>query len=169
MSELHVQGLAELHKVLQELPAKIEANILRGALRAGSNVFKEAARDQVPVAPPNDKNARLYNGRMGLLRDSIRVSVRFRKGRMQASIKAGSKDAYYASWVEFGTAAHRIKPKNRRALWLAGKSWELINHPGARPKPFMRRTFDGKNRAALDAFADYIRIRLPKEIAKAHR
>lgn len=169
MSEIEIKGLSELNRALQDFPARMEANILRGAMRAGAKVFKDAAQDQAPVAPPSGVNARRYNGRAGALRDSVRVSVRLRNGRVQASIKAGSRDVYYAHWVEFGTAAHQIRPKGKKSLLIAGLLRESVKHPGARPKPFMRRTFDGKHRAALAAFAEYIRNRLPREYARAGR
>ena len=155
-SSVEIRGLAELHKTLQELPAKIERNVLRGGLRAGAKVMESAAKAQVPV-------------KHGDLRSSIRVSMRTssKTGTVRAQIKAGNKKAWYAHLVEFGTARHWIKPKSRKSLFFAGLAKEVIDHPGARPKPFMRPAFDGKWRAAIDAMADYIRTRLPKEFKKA--
>ena len=37
MSNVHIKGGAELNKFLQQLPAKIEQSVLRGALRAGAS------------------------------------------------------------------------------------------------------------------------------------
>ncbi len=178
---VHVTGLAELQKALDEFPAAIERNILRGALRAGANVIAEEARRLVPV-------------KTGQLKESIRVSVRpFPGGKLVATVKAGGrfkvyasgkaiKDAaykttgasgkpvyhapFYAHFVEFGTARHWIKPKSRKSLFIAGLLKELVDHPGARPKPFMRPAFDSKAQAAIEAMADYIRTRLPKEFKK---
>lgn len=178
---VHIHGLAELQRTLDQLPAKIEANILRGALRAGANVIADEARRLVPV-------------KTGQLKESIRVSVRpFPGGKLVATVKAGGrfkvyasgkaiKDAayrtgkagggfdyhtpFYAHFVEFGTARHWIKPKSRKSLFIAGLLKELVDHPGARPKPFMRPAFDGKARAAIEAMAAYIRTRLPKEFKK---
>lgn len=156
MANVEIKGLAELHKALQELPAKIERNVLRGGLRAGAKVIETAARERVPV-------------KQGLLRDSIGVSMRVssKTGTVRATIKAGSKKAWYAHLVEFGTARHWIKPKNRKSLFLAGLAKEVVDHPGARQRPFMRPAFDGSARAAIVAMADYIRARLPRELRKA--
>lgn len=178
---VHVKGLAELQKALDEFPASIERNIMRGALRAGANVIAEEARRLVPV-------------QSGQLRESIRVSVRpQRGGGLVATVKAGGRfkvyksskpikaaayrtarasggydyhAPYYAFWVEYGTARHWIKPKDRKSLFLAGLMRELVDHPGARPKPFMRPAFDSKAQAAIEAMADYIRKRLPLEFKK---
>jgi HK97 gp10 family phage protein len=156
MANVEIKGLAELHQTLQQLPATIERNVLRGALRAGGKVIEAEARSLVPVAS-------------GDVRDSIRVSMRVRSkaGWVNAQVKAGNKKAWYARLVEFGTARHWIRPKNRKSLFIAGLFKEAVDHPGAKPKPFMRPAFDNKARAAIDAMADYIRARLPKELRKA--
>lgn len=153
VSELHVSGLFELDKLLKELPAKIEGNIMRGAMRAGAKVFADRAKELVPV-------------KSGQLRDSIKVSTRSKRGRVSATVRAGGKKAFYAHMVEFGTARHFIKPRKRKSLFFAGLAREVIDHPGASPKPFMRPALDGGQAEAVNAAADYIRKRLAKEVAK---
>jgi HK97 gp10 family phage protein len=167
MIELKISGLADLKKVLDELPAKIEKNVMRGALRAGGNVIADEARRIAPEAPPTMDGVK-RGARIGELRRSIRVTLRMRgkSGWINAQIKAGNKVAWYAQMVEFGTARHWIKPKNRKSLFFAGIAREVIDHPGARPKPFMRPALDTKAQAAIEAMADYIRKRLPRELKK---
>lgn len=178
---VRIDGLAELQRNLEELPAKIEQNVMRGALRAGATEIADEARRLVPV-------------NSGQLRESIRVSVRpMPGGRIIATVKAGGRfkvytagkaikgapyrtsregggidyhAPFYAHFVEFGTARHWIRPKNRKSLFIAGLLREAVDHPGARAKPFMRPAFDGKAQAALEAMAQYIRNRLPREIKK---
>lgn len=162
MAEVRVKGLDELQKLLDELPAKIEKNVVRGGLRAGAKVVMEEAQRACPVGtgalpegePPN------------ALRDSIRISMRSAQGKVLATVKAGNKTAYYAHFVEFGTARHWIKPKNRKSLFLAGLMRELIDHPGAQKKPFMRPAIDNKAEEAIEAMAEYCRERIPKELGK---
>jgi HK97 gp10 family phage protein len=153
VSELHVSGLSELDKLLKELPAKVERNILRGAMRAGAKVFEGRAKQLVPV-------------RSGQLRDSIKVSTRSKRGRVSATVRAGGKKAFYAHMVEFGTARHFIKPRKRKSLFFAGLAREVVDHPGSAPRPFMRPALDGGQAEAVNAAADYIRKRLAKEAAK---
>lgn len=153
VSELHVSGLSELDKLLKELPAKVERNILRGAMRAGAKVFADRAKELVPV-------------KSGQLRDSIKVSTRSRRGRVSATVRAGGNKVFYAHMVEFGTARHFIKPRKRKSLFFAGLAREVVDHPGASPKPFMRPALDGGQAEAVNAAADYIRKRLAKEAAK---
>lgn len=54
----------------------------------------------------------------------------------------------YAKYVEFGTPPHIIRPKNAKALhWKAGGKdvfAAAVHHPGTRPNPFIRNTFNNK-------------------------
>ena len=157
MSDIKVTGLAELQALLDELPARIEGNVVRGGLRAAAKVVETEAKRLCPV------------GKSGDLRDSIRVSLRSKHGRISATVKAGDAKAYYAHMVEFGTARHWIKPKNRKSLFVAGLLREAVDHPGAKKEPFMRPAIDGKANEAIDAMAVYLRERIPKEIDRAGR
>lgn len=150
MSDSNITGGRELDAFLQSLPANVEKNIMRSALRAGANVFKDDVKANIPVES-------------GELRRSVRVSTRAKGGTVTASLKVGGKKAFYWRFVEFGTAAHRIGPKNAKALALLGVVVGWVNHPGARPKPFMRPAFDNKAAPAIDAVAAQIRARLTLE------
>lgn len=147
MSETTVKGLADLQKFLDQLPAKLEANIMRSALAAGARVIAREAKQNVPVAH-------------GDLRASIRVSSRLKGGKATASVKAGSKKAWYWRFVEFGTASHGVKKgaSRRRGKYQDGKL-----HPGANPRPFMRPAFDSQSAAAIEAVAEQIKKRLSKQ------
>lgn len=150
MSEVKINGLAELQRALDGLTAKIEQNIVRGAVRAGAKVMADEAKALVPVD-------------QGDLRDSIRVSVRARRGVVTAKVTAGNKKAFYANWVEFGTAAHKIVPKKAQSLIFGTIFADKVDHPGSRPKPFMRPAIDGKASQAVVAAGEYIRKRLTKQ------
>ena len=188
-SFVEINGLKELDTLLKELPAKIEANIMRGALRAGQKVMLQGAKTNLAEVTKRDS---------GNLERSLKVrfsrkSVKF--GWLRAYLIAGDKDAYYAHMVEFGTAAHFISVKktarpsrktrkgekaygmstiNRmlaHGSLMIGKNFvgESVAHPGSQPKPFMRNTFDSYNGPALNATVEYIQKRLPKEIKKLQK
>lgn len=163
-SYVNVKGFAELKQAMLDLPAKIEANILRGALRAGAQVIAEEARRRAPYDT-------------GAVKESVRVSARRRGADIYVTVKAGGRSrvkksgkldagAYWAHWVEYGTAPHWIKPRDRKSLLIAGLMREAVKHPGARAKPFMRPAFDSAHLAAVSAVRDYIAARLPREIAR---
>jgi len=161
MAEIRVKGLDELQKFLDQLPAKMEANVMRAALRAGAKPILAAAKDGVPIGEPSRKGAAVYKLYQGALRDSIRVSSRIdkRTGKVVASIKAGGKvrgtgaTVFYAHMVEFGTRPHSLA-KNGKGE---------INHPGVTPRPFMRTALDAQAPAAVVAAGEYIKKRLAKK------
>jgi len=149
-TNVHVKGLSELQAFLTALPAKMEANIMRSALRQGANVVKDEAKAKAPVAT-------------GLLRDGLKVSTRSRRGVVTASVKATGKHAYIARWIEYGTAAHEIGTKDGGSLFFGGIFAEKVQHPGSRPKPFMRPALEGKSQDALIAVGEAIKKRLTKQ------
>lgn len=171
MLEVKIKGFAELDKALRELPDKIERNIVRSALRAGAKVIEAEAKAQAPVKD-------------GDLRDSIRSSVRLRRGVPVATIKT---DLWRARFIEFGTAQHLISAtgkvyKNTRRgeklLSAASLNYriekkvlaigarilgETVVHPGSRKIPFMRTALDLAAHAAIQAFGAQVKKRLTKE------
>lgn len=144
------KGGKELQDMLNTLPAKLERNVMRSALRQGANVIRDAARDNI-------------NDRSGALSKSVRVRTRARRGEVTATVTAGSKDAYYAHMVEFGTSPHDIPAADGSALDVAGNPRANVEHPGAAPHPFMRPAIDEKQGEAIRAVGEQIRKRLTKE------
>lgn len=150
MSMVHVKGLDQLQKLLDQLPANIEKNAMRSALRQGANVIKVEVKANVPVDD-------------GPLRDSVRVTVNSKGGRIYARVQAGNKIAFYAQMVEFGTRAHQIKPRKKAALSVGGRVVEVVRHPGAVAKPYMRPAIDARATDAVIAVGNQLKARLTKE------
>lgn len=150
MADENIRGGRELDAFLQTLSVKVEKNILRSALRAGANEFKNEAKANVPVSS-------------GKLRRSLRVSTKSKGGRVTASLKAGGKMASHAMLVEFGTKPHKIAPKNAEALLVGGQVVGEVDHPGARPHPYLRPALDSKQGQAIAAVAAQVRKRLTAE------
>lgn len=148
MSELHIKGLSELNKFLQELPVKIEKNVLRGSLRAGMNVVK-------PVAQRNIHSV------SGLLAKGLKVRTNARGGKVTASLRTTGPHAWIARFVEFGTRAHRIPKLGQIAnLFFGGRFAKSVDHPGAKPHPFLRPALDSEAGRATVAAGEYMKQRL---------
>lgn len=153
MSDIRVTGLSDLQKFLDQLPAKMETNVMRGALRAGAKPILEATRQSAPVGEPSETNKRKYSLYAGALRDSLRLSARVdrRKSQVVVRVVAGGKskksgaDVFYSNMVEFGTRNHIIGDGE---------------HPGVAAKPFMRPSLDANSQTAVLATAEYIKKRL---------
>jgi len=118
-------------------------------LRAGAKPVADLLRDNLAKLGGSGKGAA-----------SVRVGTNSRNGVVKAIIKAGSKEAWYLGWVERGTKPHLIKPRRRKSLFIAGLMREVIEHPGAKPKPFMRPALDQRRDEALQAMGTYARKRL---------
>jgi HK97 gp10 family phage protein len=145
-----IGGGRELDDMLRTLAPNIHKNIMRAALRAGANVMKDGAKAGVPV-------------KTGKLRKSLAVTTGSKGGLVTAKLKARGKMAPYAVLVEFGTRPHKIKPKKKGGLTVGGNIVAEVDHPGARPRAFMRPAFDSKAAPAVAAVAAKIRERLTKE------
>jgi len=144
---VHVKGLSELNKFLDQLTPKVEANVMRGALRAGMNVVK-------PVAQANIHSV------SGELAGGLKVGTRRLGSRVIASLKATGKHRHIAHLVEFGTRAHSIAAKAKGWLSFLNIFAKSVNHPGARPRPFMRPALDSQATAATIAVGEYVKNRL---------
>jgi HK97 gp10 family phage protein len=143
-TSVKVSGLKELNVFLDTLPDKLQKNVMRAALRAGAKVIADQARENVPVAS-------------GKLKKDITIGTRSRGGVVTASVKAGAKSAWYAKFVEFGTAAHEINAKPGSVMMFNGQIAIRVNHPGAKPQPFMRPALDARGQAAVQAVAEKMR------------
>lgn len=145
MSEtVNVKGLAEIGKLLDQLPERLARGALRGGLRAGGGVIRTEARANI-------------NSDSGETARSIKISTRSRGHIVSAKVEAKS---YKARWLEYGTRPHTIKARDGGAMAFAGGFYKEVEHPGARPHPFMRPALDTQARAAVVAVAQYLKLRL---------
>lgn len=150
MAETNVKGLAELSKFMDQLPAKVRANVMRGGLRAGMAVVK-------PVAQSN------VHSISGELAKGLKIGTRVKGDTVTATLTAKGKHGFVARWVEFGTRAHSITARLRKGLSFGGRFFQSVDHPGARPKPFLRPALDSQASAAVVAVGTYIKDRLQKK------
>ena len=141
MSEVHVTGLSELSQFLNELPGKLQANVVRGALRAGLKPVLIQAKYSAAFAT-------------GELRDGLKISTANKSGLVTGSIKAKGPHGFLAIFVEYGTGANRTKP-----LLKPRRKWPA-NRRGQPARPFMRPALDDQAEAAVIAAAEYMKDRL---------
>lgn len=148
MSEFkHVKGLADLQKFMNQLTPKLEANVMRGALRAGMKIV-------LPVAQANIHSV------SGELAAGLKLGTARKGGMVMASIKAKGPHGFIAKFVEYGTAAHVIEGRNGGWLNVLGQLRKSVDHPGAKAKPFLRPALDAQAQNAVVGAAEYIKNRL---------
>ncbi len=141
--EVEIKGIQELRRAMRDYP-KIAEPILQRAIAATQAVFAKHTLKNDPVP-----------FRTGFLLQSFRFAASRLQARWFPTVK-------YALWVHEGTRPHTILPIRARALaWEQGGSRGYItsrtgrqyyrskagtmvfaarvNHPGTKPKPFMRQ------------------------------
>lgn len=143
----HIKGLSDLQNFLDTLAPKVEANIVRGALRAGMSVVK-------PIAQSNIHNV------SGELAKGLKIGTRRRGHTVIANLKATGPHRSIAQLVEFGTRVHNIAAKFGGWLSFMNVFRKEVAHPGARARPFMRVALDSEANRATVAVGEYIKKRL---------
>lgn len=122
MIDIEVKGGAEAERFLKTLPDQIATKMLYGALMTGAKPILDQAKANVrglfghSTRYTGTLEAALVRGRNRRTRLSARVDVKLRRGRKtgQTSKRGVSKpagdDAYYGSFLEFGTSKMEAKP-----------------------------------------------------------
>lgn len=169
-----IKGLKELDDLLKQLPAEIEANLMRAAMRSGLKEIGGIAKQMLAAEG---------HVQSGDLQRSIKVTFDKKQeskyGWMRGKLVAGNKKAWYAHIIEFGSgmfyvgkgakskrAAYVIKAKNKKALFFGGSAIESVMHPGVKPSPFMRPALDSGAQRAINAVAAYLTKGIPRTIKK---
>ncbi len=103
-------------------------------------VYRDLVRRCIRVQNQAKLNA---SGRPGPRVDTgrLRASITYRVASSPGGIIGEVGTAVeYARFVEYGTQAHVIRPRNRQALYWKGAEHpvRLVRHPGNRPYPFLR-------------------------------
>ena len=153
MAEIHVKGLAALAKFLEAMPQKLAKNVLRGSLRAGMKPVQVAARQNVHAVS-------------GQLAKGLKISTRSKGDVVYSSLRATGKHGFVANFLEFGTKAHVIAAKKKKALTFNGEFYRRVNNNpgiGKGAKAFMRKSLDAQAGAALVAVGEYMKKRLAEK------
>lgn len=150
----NISGAKELEDALKKLPDIAAKKVAQGAMRAGANVFKKAAQENVPVESGDLKKAIVVR------QDKIGQST------VNYSVGITGKPRFYAHLVEFGTAPHIIRPDKQKALSNGRFFVEEIHHPGARAHPFLRPAFDNNQEAVLAKIGKALGSGIEREAVK---
>jgi HK97 gp10 family phage protein len=151
--ELAITGLPEVLRKLRAMPDALQQNCIRGAVSAAAVVIRDEATLRAPEysgavgrnhPPAGTLKRAIFRARLTseCTRNVEKWLVSVRRGKGARNLKAGNLDAYYATWVEYGT-----------------------QKMGARP--FMRPAFETKKLEAVEVMRDYIAERLPATVKGA--
>ena len=115
--QVKVLGLQEAYAKMQQVPVKMERNILRRALRQGAKVLFDETKSRVPRG-------------FAKVKRSVRLNTDGQRGRATATVKAGGRrsPAWFAHIVETGAGANYIgtgKKSKRKAYVITPKKGEM--------------------------------------------
>lgn len=120
-----IQGLDRLSKKLKRIPELAREEISK-AMEAGANEMVALAKSLVPRDSGDLANSIGWTWgdapKGAMVLGTVRAS---KTGNMVITIYAGDDQAFYASWVEFGTSGH-----------ANGGLFEGSQHPGTAAQPF---------------------------------
>ncbi len=133
-SNLVIKGAEELDKALKELGRKVEARVVRRAIRRAATVMRGAIKAKVPRrTEPGFKDSRglsaglrikgkgYLNRRPGFARSQIKVSPRRgRRGVFRVAVH--NSQAYYLAFLERGTKHISPRPIFRSTLHSKGQA-----------------------------------------------
>lgn len=164
---LKLEGLKELNKALKQLDGKLATRINRRAIAKGAQVIRKEMRAQAPRGKGN-------------LHKELRYKIKKSKEKTGFSGSVGpTKKAFYARFLEYGTAAHDIpapmtgrgrhKRKNNATVSFGGATFSRVRHPGQRPTPFLRPAYMSARLKAIDEMRKRLWEDIKKEAASARK
>jgi hypothetical protein len=127
---------------------------MRGALRAGHEPGEAGSAAQHPAPSARLSSLQGFDLKVGTRKSGSNVIAYLRRDRRRHAFVA-------RILLEFtGAKPHLIKPLTRKALAMGGVAFSSVQHPGFKPKPFMRPALDTQRRGAVVAAAEYMKQRL---------
>lgn len=145
-SVIRIVNYARLKRKFRKMPDIVVAKV-RQAMEEVANEIVAMMKRLVPVDD-------------GHLRDSIgwtwgkapkgafAVAAAKDPNGLTLTIFAGNELAYYARWVEFGTAPHLIKAKGFTPMGKDGRFGTKVDHPGGSAQPFFFPAWRANRKAA---------------------
>ncbi len=157
-------GSSEVRRFIAQLPADLEAKVLRGAARAGATIIADEAK------------ARTNSHEVA---EAIKVATKREGDQMIGKVQVKGPGAYLAPWEEYGTDPHfisvdpsqrggmsvrRINDKTKEGSLVIGGQFvgATVHHPGAGAHPFLRPSLDSKESEAITAAQEHINSRITR-------
>ncbi len=162
---IEVKGLKELEQTLKRLPDELAIKALASAAFAGAAVVRDEAKRLCPVDSGNLRRSIRIKRKRSLRQNAAAVIYQVGPGRSGKKDGKYSVNGYYGHLVEFGTAPHIIRATKGKKLELrpnarsskgAAKRWintysDIVKHPGASARPFLRPAFDNSTDRVIEA------------------
>lgn len=148
----YVIGLDEFEGKIRRLAAKLDDQAIDEVLFDAGTIILEDAAGRIDDLTGNLRESGYVATQS---KDNYTAGKRRNKKKpapkRTAIIRFAAKHAHL---VEFGTAAHRIKARRRKAMKTTQSQFaHAADHPGATAKPFLRPAYDAKQDDTVRAMA----------------
>lgn len=165
-TKVEVKGLKPLLKRLKKLPSRVQRKVLRSATTKAMTPTVKKARQLAPVGAGIDPDGQ---ERPPLKKTITKTRAKLNKKTGTVYVVAGpEKDkAKHSHLVHDGTAPHEITI--RAPLVLQGtllREGTVIQHPGARPQPFLADAVEATRSKSEAILQKAIREGFEKEARK---
>lgn len=165
--KVDVIGIQKAMKNLARLEYRIKAKILRRAVRVGSNVLKNAVRNEAPRGVTG-KLRQATTVKVDRSRDRTTITGKVDLNRKTYKTRHGRIAPFrYRHLVLAGTDPHTIRPRYAKAIRIGGRRGSpfvgKVEHPGARPNDYWGRAYDKSKHEALRTFEREFATRVEAE------
>lgn len=156
-----VQGVSDLNKKVAAIPKRVEARA-RAAMEKGADELVEMMKRLVPVDDGDLRDSIGWTWGAAPAGAKVIMASEPDDRGLKVTVYAGSEKAYYAAWVEFGTAPHNVALGGGTVAGVKQlASGEGNGHPGGKAQPFFFPSYRTLRKR--------IRARIRRETAKAFK
>ncbi|MBB2818997.1 UNVERIFIED_ORG: HK97 gp10 family phage protein [Rhizobium esperanzae] len=126
-----VQGIGDLNKKVALIPKRIEL-AARGAMEKGADELVAMMKRLVPKDSGDLRDSIGWTWGNAPKGSKVIAQSDPNERGLRITVYAGSEKAYYAAWVEFGTAPHNVAKGGGNKSHKGATN----GHPGAHAQPF---------------------------------
>lgn len=136
-------GEKEVLKALKNYPDQVN-KVMKPIYLAGAKIYRDDARKRAVKRTRN------------LAEHIVTEVLKEKDGFIVIGVGPKNKEAFYAIWVEFGTAPHSTRASQAKALEIQdGQVFRVqVSSRGTAPQPFMRPAFDKNTAKVVQSIAD---------------
>lgn len=153
--QIQILGLAELDRMMSELPKKLNNKLIYGALRRSTRIFVNKARSL--ISGVSKRHAKAVGTKQ--VRNSRFPAI------WAGHIFKGHPEAFFPHWLEYGVAGVKKKrspgstyrPNNPAYLWVAKLAKGQKYREDQRPHPYIRPAWDATGKMVEADFINQLK------------
>lgn len=158
-TSMRIEGLDELRRAMQNLPERMQKNVLSKAVNAGALIIRDDARVRVPILKIPDPR-RIA----GLLRRMVRSTRGVRRGT-EASAFVSVRRLTKGAIRKFKRLTGKSGAQNPNDAWY----WRFVEFGTSKApaQPFLRPAFDHQKERAAMAIKDELLAGIEREASQS--